>query len=498
MASQLAHNFKRARKEFNGRLIVPYQTEGTGWMISRELSSGTVQGGLLCDEMGLGKTAQTIATILGNRVPHTLIITPKSITTQWASELKQFAPQLKVVMYDGPSRNKVIGEFQSADVVIAPYSVIYNRDKQKDPWNTPLHKYSWDRVVLDEGHEIRNRRSKTHKAAVALRTKYRWILSGTPVFNSIMDFVALCAFLGIPRQAVQCGPDTIRKRYVLRRTKDDLAHINQRLALPPCEFSNIELEMYPEEAEVYETAYNYALELVKDILATAINIGAHTMEFLECLLRVRQCMVHPQLYYDGIALKSDKDVQLYEGRSKKMEVLLSEIKKHPLERALVFSQFITEMDMIHEMLLAQNIQVFRIDGSVSSDDRESRINEFRTSNPGSVFVIQIKAGGVGLNLQEATRVYITAPSWNPATELQAIGRSHRTGQTQRVYVKKLVYMGKDEVPSIEQSVMELQGHKSKVCAEILNDKRLEGKIPIANSKGITVRDIKNIFKNKSK
>ena len=105
---------------------------------------------------------------------------------------------------------------------------------------------------------------------------------------------------------------------------------------------------------------------------------------------------------------------------------------------------------------------------------------------------------MGLNLQEATRVYITAPSWNPATELQAIGRSHRTGQTQRVYVKKLVYMGTDEVPSIEQSVMELQGHKSKVCAEILNDKRLEGKIPIANSKGITVRDIKNIFKNKSK
>ena len=496
MATQLVQTFKRARKEFNGRLIVPYQTEGTGWMLSRELSNGTVKGGFLCDEMGLGKTAQTVATILGNRVPHTLIVTPKSITTQWESEIKKFAPQLKVIMYDGPNRKSILEKFQTADVVIAPYSVIFNRDKNKDPWNTPLHRYVWDRIVLDEGHEIRNRRSKTHKAAVAFRAKHRWVLSGTPVFNSMLDFVALSAFLGIPRQVVQAGPDTIRKRYVMRRTKEDLAHINQRLALPPCTFENMELEMFPEEAEVYEEAYNYSLELIKDIFATAVNVNSHTMEFLECLLRVRQCMVHPQLYYDGVALKSEKELQLYEGRSKKMETLLSEIKKHPQEKSLVFSQFITEMDMIHEMLNAQNIPVFRIDGSVSKDDRDARIREFRTSKPGSVFVIQIKAGGVGLNLQEATRVYITAPSWNPATELQAIGRAHRTGQTQRVVVKKLVYMGTDDLPSIEQSVMELQGHKSKVCAEVLNDKRLEGKIPIASSNGITVRDIKNIFKKK--
>ena len=496
MTTQFTNKFKRARKEFNGRLIVPYQTEGMGWMISRELSSGTVQGGMLCDEMGLGKTAQTVATILGNRVPHTMIVTPKSITTQWESEIKKFAPQLKVVMYDGPNREKILGDFEKADVVIAPYSVIFNRDKKKDPWNTPLHRYSWDRIVLDEGHEIRNRRSKTHKAAVAFRAKHKWVLSGTPVFNSMLDFVALCAFLGIPRQVVQAGPETIRKRYVMRRTKDDLAHINQRLALPPCSFENMELEMYPEEAEVYEEAYNYSLDLIKDIFATAVNVGAHTMEFLECLLRVRQCMVHPQLYYDGIALKSDKDLKLYEGRSRKMETLLSEIQKHPQEKTLVFSQFITEMDTIHEMLEAHNIQVFRIDGSVSKNARDARISDYRTSKPGSVFVIQIKAGGVGLNLQEATRVYITAPSWNPATELQAIGRAHRTGQTQRVVVRKLVYMGTDDLPSIEQSVMELQGHKSKVCAEVLNDKRLEGKIPIA-SNGITVRDIKNIFKKKT-
>ena len=496
MVVPLGACFNRARKDFNGRFIVPYQSEGIAWMLSRELSNGTLRGGFLCDEMGLGKTAQTVATILGNRVPHTLIVTPKSIVGQWVSEISKFAPQLKVITYDGSDRNKLLPEFPTADVIVAPYSVIYNRDKKKDPWNTPLHRYAWDRIVLDEGHEIRNRRSKTHKAAVAFRATHRWVLSGTPVFNSMLDFVALCAFLGIPRQVVQAGPDTIRKRYVMRRTKEDLAHINKRLALPPCEIDTVELEMYPEEAEVYEKAYNYSLGLIKDIFATAVNVSAHTMEFLECLLRVRQCMVHPQLYYDGLAMKSEDELQLYEGRSKKMETLLSNIKEHPQEKTLVFSQFITEMDIIHEMVHAQGIKVFRIDGSVSKDERDSRVSEFRTSPKGSVFIIQIKAGGVGLNLQEATRVYITAPSWNPATELQAIGRAHRTGQTQTVVVKKFVYAGTDDMPSVEQSVMELQGHKSEICAEVLNDKRLANKIPVSNRGGITVRDIKNIFRNK--
>jgi SNF2 family DNA or RNA helicase len=166
---------------------------------------------------------------------------------------------------------------------------------------------------------------------------------------------------------------------------------------------------------------------------------------------------------------------------------------HPDEKSLVFSQFVSEMDIIHELLAQGGVKVFRIDGSVSLQDRVKAIKDFQKYKGHTAFLIQIKAGGQGLNLQEATRVYITAPSWNPATELQAIARAHRTGQTKKVTVRKLIYSGTDQLPSVEDSIMNLQGHKSMVCAEVLNDPRLSKQIPTNSKKNITIRDLKKIF-----
>ncbi len=137
-------------------------------------------------------------------------------------------------------------------------------------------------------------------------------------------------------------------------------------------------------------------------------------------------------------------------------------------------------------------KVFRIDGSVEQSQRVARIEEFKKT-PGAIFLIQIKAGGQGLNLQEATRVYITCPSWNPATELQAIARSHRTGQTNRVVVRKLVYKGTAMCPSIEETMMELQKHKAVICSEVLNDPEIASQIPESSNK-VSILDIKKIFK----
>lgn len=490
----LAACYKQAVKEFNGRFISPYQHEGVAWMLKRELAQGSVKGGMLCDEMGLGKTAQTLGLVLGNKVPLTLIVAPRSVVSQWRSEITKFAPQLKVGMFEGVERDTL--DIQAHDIILAPYSVIYNRKKDREPWATPLHRHAWDRVILDEGHEIRNRRSKTHQAAVSLKAKHRWILSGTPVYNSILDFVALSAFLHIPRQVVQQNPGRIRELYILRRTKADVAQHSQRLALPKCEFENVELEMYPEEAEVYETAFANARDTINEIFRNAQNIAMHNMNILECLLRVRQVMIHPQLYLDGVATKGEEDFEIFAGKSRKIEALGEMVREHPQEKSLIFCQFIAEMDMIQEMLDGVGIQTFRIDGSVAKDERDARIRKFRQHPTGAAFIIQVKAGGVGLNLQEATRVYITAPSWNPATELQAIGRAHRTGQTQRVFVKKLIYQGTEDFPSIEQSIMNLQGHKATVCAEVLNDKRLESVIPLTNKKGVTIRDVRSLFSKK--
>ena len=478
------------------RLISPYQHEGLRWLVGRE-TSAPHPGGFLCDEMGLGKTVQLIATMLVNPKPRTLIVVPKSIVGQWCAEIGRFAPSLKVHAFDGAKRALPA---TLPDVVVAPYSVLPARIGSPA---CPLLAVQWDRVILDEGHEIRNRKSKTHIACNALSAPIRWVVTGTPVFNSVKDFVALCGFVGIPRNQVQGYTNEIRAKYVLRRTKDDVARHNKRLELPPCDFQNLELEMHPEERDLYELVFSRGQAIVKHIFKTGTQ-HLHQMELLECLLRTRQVMTWPQLYLDGVAIKEESEPEPWMGRSKKMETLMELIATHPNEKTLIFTQFMGEMDEIQERLRDLEIPTFRIDGSVTKEARDSRIAGWKAGPKNAVFIIQIKAGGVGLNLQEATRVYITCPAWNPATELQAIGRAHRTGQTQKVVVRRLIYSGEEgttgpdgrlcpPLPSVEQSIMQLQDGKAKVCAEVLNDPRLATQVPNVTRTKINIQALRKIF-----
>jgi SNF2 family DNA or RNA helicase len=207
---------------------------------------------------------------------------------------------------------------------------------------------------------------------------------------------------------------------------------------------------------------------------------------LEALLRLRQVMTWPQLFTDGLAVKNNTDPELYTGRSKKHEVLIESILSHPDEKTLVFTQFTVETDQIQELLKKKDIPVYRIDGHVADkDERESRVQAFRKAPKNAVFLIQIRAGGVGLNLQEASRVYITSPAWNPATELQAIGRADRTGQTRTVHVIRMVYRTFPGVNSIEEFMVDLQEKKSEVVADILGEKKTVS--------SLTFRTIAKIF-----
>ena len=211
-------------------------------------------------------------------------------------------------------------------------------------------------------------------------------------------------------------------------------------------------------------------------------------------------MVWPQMYYDGVARKNGVEPEKFTGRSNKMETLFGFLEEHPQEKALIFCQFMGEMNHLETIFTAiyeeYGRKIFRIDGSVSKEARVQRIEAFKSSPPGSIFLMQIRCGGQGLNLQEATRIYITAPAWNPATELQAIGRSHRTGQTRAVHVKKLIYKECPRFISVEQETMALQGHKSVVCSEVLNDERIKNQIPTGDRrvKKISILDIKKIFR----
>ena len=472
-----------ATANLKGRLFVPYQRDGVRWMLGMEGQTSGPKGGFLCDEMGLGKTVQLISVMLGNPRDRTLIIVPKSIITQWRDELNKFAPQLSVHVYDGPERtiNK------HAKVTIAPYTLL--SDRKSD--TTPLHRVSWDRVILDEAHEIRNKQSKTFKSVCELRTDIKWLVTGTPVFNSMNDFVNLCTFLGVPKNFVQGRTKEIKDIYILRRTKEDLAKINDRLTLPPCHFENVELDMFPEEKALYECVFLEAQGIIQEAFRHAQSLNSKNMVILECLLRARQCMIWPQMYLNGVAAQNETKPEVWKGRSNKMETLFRLLKEHPTEKSLIFCQFRGEMNYIQSQL---DCPVFRIDGSVSRDERVRQIEGFKRIEGGAVFIIQIKSGGQGLNLQEATRVYITAPAWNPATELQAIGRSHRTGQTQTVHVKKLVYKECNRFISVEEEMMALQGHKSLVCSEVLNDERVKTQIPVnRTSAKISILDIKKIF-----
>jgi SNF2 family DNA or RNA helicase len=471
----------------NGRLFIPYQSDGVKWMIGMENQETGPKGGFLCDEMGLGKTVQLISTILGNPKARTLIIVPKSIITQWAEEINRFAPSLTISIFDGPGR-KID---RTADITIAPYTLLTVKGGTVES-KTALHTVKWNRIILDEAHEIRNKTSKLFKCVCRLESEIRWLVTGTPVFNSMEDFVSLCVFLGISRNFVQGRTKEIKDIYILRRTKEDLAKISERLRLPPCHFENVELDMLPDEKALYECVFMEAQDTIRDAFREVQSLNSKNMVILECLLRARQCMIWPQMYLNGIASKNETTPTKWEGRSNKMETLFRMIGEHPTEKSLVFCQFKGEMNYIQSQL---DCPVYRIDGSVPKEERVKQINRFKNESSGAVFIIQIKSGGQGLNLQEATRVYIMAPAWNPATELQAIARSHRTGQTQAVYVKKLIYKECARFVSVEEEMMALQGHKSIVCSEVLNDERVKTQIPVNRvSAKISILDIKKIFR----
>lgn len=447
---------RRNKQKMPLTLLPPYQPEGVAWLVNRERDE-THPGGFLCDEMGIGKTVQLIAMMVRNVLPRTLIVVPKSIVQQWASEISKFTDGLMpTILFDGPKRT-IHPDFEG--VVIAPYSVLVSE--------SAIHGIHWDRLIMDEGHEIRNPKTKIHRSLAKIDAGVRWIVTGTPVFNSMKDFVSLCSFLGLSQGTVLREYDTIRSRYVLRRTKKHRCTVETQV-----------LDMYPEEQQVYFDAFMYG----QGLMGTTDN----AIIMLEAILRLRQTMVWPELFQRGVALKSKEPPEPYTGRSRKHEALLSALASHPDEKALVFTQFTLETDKLQEMFRDLGYPVFRIDGHVTDkNERDAQIQEFRNAPPRAVFLIQIRAGGVGLNLQEASRVYITSPAWNPATELQAIGRADRTGQTRAVHVTRYVYKAFPDVNSIEEFMMDLHEKKSEVAAEVLGEKR-----PGA----LTMRTIAKIFK----
>lgn len=431
-------------------------------MLAREITSPKdYPGGFMCDEMGLGKTVQTIATIVFNRLPKTLIVVPSSIVSQWIDEIHAHST-LTV--------SELSTSEKESDIYITTYGMLSKKGRLYDKL-TSTH---WNRVVLDEAHELRNPDSKRFSVLLDMECDIRWMLTGTPVFNSKRDYSTLLRFL--TKDTAFVGN---HRNIILRRTKSDLVQFDASLAIPPCEFECIDIERYPEEELGYRQVFSNFAEKVKTAENTEI-----AMVVLEGFLRMRQYSTHPEVLHFGIP-----DMGPYFGRCKKLDELTRMISEHPTEKTLVFCQFIREMDIIRDALYPT--QIFRLDGS--TEDKSGEIAKFKAHPGGCVFLIQIKAGGQGLNLQEASRVYINSPAWNPATELQAISRSHRKGQTKQVIIKKLVYVSSSDIPSIDEAIVELQDHKSMVCSEVLNDPRISEQLPKLKRRTNMVRVFRKFF-----
>jgi SNF2 family DNA or RNA helicase len=407
--------YKRARTDIKGRLDGHYQHEGVKWMLQREFTQDN-KGGILADDMGLGKTMQTIATMRGNP-KKTLIVSIVSTVAQWRDALIDFGGYRPVIL--NPSFQASLP--QDVDTVITTYSVF---QKPKSPAFKAVQETQWERIILDEGHLIRNTATKIYQSISQLQSDIKWILSGTPIQNSKKDLITLIKWIA-PSLTLTLTLDEMVSQYVLRRTQEEQAQQNPRLALPQLETSIVRLKFATqEEQDFYD------------------SIETKEKDTLEYIMRCRQACVHS---------------------GTKFAFIIKDIQKYPKEKCLIFASWTNEIKMLQQSLKENNISALIYDGKLSRDNKEAALYNFKNTTI-QVLILQIDCGSTGLNLQCASRIYITSPQWNPCVELQAIGRAYRKGQTAIVKVFRICIED-----TIEDHCSDIQGNKVATIASVMGD-----------------------------
>ncbi|MBP02332.1 MAG: hypothetical protein CMM25_05950 [Rhodospirillaceae bacterium] len=451
---------------FNGRLIAPYQQDGVREMKAME-SRG--KGGILADEMGLGKTVELLAMCVALPVVLTLVVCPLSLVDQWIDHVDRFIPAATVQV--GEFNEELIRRF---NIVIVTYGLLKNR----------LNKFlgvRWGRVILDEAHMIKNPKSSVCKAVMRLNVDKRWCATGTPVPNKIRDYKTLLTFVGIEDfQDIE----NVRHTHVIRRTKADITKFAPRLELPPMTIHNCQVTMLPAEQDAYKKIFHLYREKINDWRKMG-TLKMHSMEILEMVLRLRQCLISPTIV-------SKEKTETFPSKFLQIEKILN--SQHRTDKTLIFCHFHSEMDMMEELLVRNNIDYDRIDGRDPLEVRTSSIDSFGKTDC-RVLILQMEVGSVGLNLWMANNVILTSPCWNPSTELQAIARAHRTGQTRCVTVYRLIAVNESPEPSIDVVIGGLQHIKSIRGAKMLGDERLVSQLPTSSCE-LSISDICGIMTGK--
>lgn len=437
----------------------PYQIEGALWLLKNARNSSA---GLLADEMGLGKTIQALAMMEALPGPH-LVVCPSSLVWNWSREASVFCPNLRVLTIEGPERAERFPKIPDHDLIITSYALL-RRDAEH------YKAFVFSTTILDEAQHIKNPGSQNARAACAIRSKSRFILTGTPLENSIRDLWSLFDFLlpgylGTRKdfqeryekplaagESAGVWPRLLRRvrPWMLRRRKSEILK-----ELPAKIEQVVQVELSPDQKAAY-TQLQIAARAEVDAMRE--SGGAARMKVLTALLRLRQACC---------------DLRLLNGESEapsaKLEALL-ELLGEAVDgghRALVFSQFTSMLDLIVPALDEAGISWCRLDGSTK--DRGAMVERFQSDASISVFLISLKAGGAGLNLTGADTVIHFDPWWNPAVEAQATDRAHRIGQEKVVTSIKLI--ARD---TVEQRVLEMQAQKRMLSTELLEPDSVAG------------------------
>jgi SNF2 family DNA or RNA helicase len=412
-----------------------YQKRGVDWL--HFLKSAGL-GALLADDMGLGKTIQALS-VLERR---SLVVAPTSVLRNWMEEAKRFRPGLSLCLYHGRDRKLDPG----ADLTVTSHALL-RLDRE------PLSSIPWDTVVLDEGQAIRNPDTDLARAAYALTARFRVSLTGTPIENRLVDLWSQLHFLNPGLLGSLSSFEERFVRPIERGEAEPLARLRERIhpfflrrlkrevapELPPRTDSTLMAELSPSERDLYD-----ALRLAarKDVL-DKLKKGGSVLAALEALLRLRQAACHPALVPGREASSSSKTELLLEA----LETAAADEHK-----SLVFSQWTSMLDLLEPKLRERGYRFVRLDGSTV--DRAGVVERFQKDPAVSVFLVSLKAGGVGLNLTAADHVFLFDPWWNPAVEEQAFDRAHRIGQERPVFVYRLV-----AADTVEERILDLQREK---------------------------------------
>lgn len=462
----------------------PYQQEGVSWL--HFLQSNDL-GGCLADDMGLGKTLQTLALLMWNREqsrpqeepsngsfnymesqnnrqmtlfgeeppPATsLIIVPASLCHNWHNEIRRFCPSLRTLIHYGAARDRSPFRFSRYDIIISSYHTV----RQDIELFTSIEFFY---VVLDESQHIKNPSSHLYRSVMRLRARHRLVLTGTPVENSLTDLWTQLNFVNpgllgslaffrrefakpIEKNFEEEKENRLRKiiqPFIMRRTKEMVVS-----ELPPVTEQVIQCDMSDDQAAIYEREKSAVRNTILENIES-IGIEKSAIIVLQGLMRLRQLANHPVMTDEGYAGGSGK----FDAVTHNIESVVSEG-----HRILIFSSFVRHLELFPGWLEKNGIGYSMLTGSTR--DREKVIGNFRNNDDIKVFLISLKAGGVGLNLTEADYVFILDPWWNPASEIQALSRAHRIGQEKRVFVYRYISGN-----TIEEKIQRLQERKSRLA-----------------------------------